>query len=46
MATTPTGIEIRLCDVCGRTHPVTREHCAECGIASLFSHAAHSREES
>lgn len=35
MNTTQTGIPIIDCD-CGRTHPITRRHCALCGRASLF----------
>lgn len=34
--TTPTGIPIRLCSVCGVTHPITRRHCTKCGRPSLF----------
>ena len=44
--TTPTGIPIEDCKTCGRRHPATREHCVECGAASLFPHAAHSTKES
>lgn len=34
--TTPTGIPIRLCTVCGKDHPITRRHCGKCGAASIF----------
>lgn len=44
VAETQTGIPIEMCELCGRTHPITRTHCAECGAPSLFEHAAHSRE--
>lgn len=33
---TPTGIPIRDCATCGRRHPITRRHCAGCGLAHLF----------
>lgn len=36
MKTTPTGIEIRLCRLCGYEHPVTRKHCVTCQHPSLF----------
>lgn len=39
--TTPTGIPIIGCETCGHTHPVTREHCPVCGLATLFGHEAH-----
>lgn len=35
-STTPTGIEIAHCDICGLSHPVTRRHCAWCKAPSLF----------
>ena len=38
MSTTQTGIPIIMCEVCGKSHPVTREHCAVCGLATLFGH--------
>lgn len=38
MTTTPTGIPIRDCETCGHRHPVSRDHCAICGRASLFCH--------
>lgn len=34
--TTPTGIPITLCETCEHTHPQNRDHCDECGRASLF----------
>lgn len=34
--TTPTGIRIERCGTCGHEHPVTRQHCTGCGIASVF----------
>lgn len=36
MTTTPTGIPIIECETCGKTHPVGREHCAQCGTGSAF----------
>lgn len=36
--TTPTGIPVTLCTDCNREHPVTRQHCPVCGLASLFGH--------
>lgn len=36
MNSTPTGIPILHCEECDRTHPITRNHCVECGIASAF----------
>lgn len=38
--TTPTGVPIIRCDVCGVPHPVWRRHCAECGRASAFINPA------
>lgn len=37
MTTTPTGIPVTACTTCGKTHPVTRRHCAVCGSASVFA---------
>ena len=36
--TTPSGVPILPCRVCGHTHPVTRTHCPMCGIPSAFPH--------
>ena len=33
-----TGIPIVVCETCGKRHPVTREHCRVCGLATLFGH--------
>ena len=33
---TPNGVPIRLCDQCGIEHPITRQHCADCGRPTLF----------
>lgn len=38
MVTTPTGIPIQHCGTCRHTHPITRRHCARCGLATLFGH--------
>lgn len=37
MTTTPTGIPITACAQCGHVHPVTRQHCEACGVASVFA---------
>lgn len=39
--TTQTGIPIIDCEQCGHRHPVTRNHCAICGLATLFGHEDH-----
>ena len=39
--TTPSGVPIMLCSVCGGTHPITRTHCPICGIPSSFPHKTH-----
>ena len=36
--TTPAGIPITDCGTCNRRHPVTRQHCPACGLATLFNH--------
>lgn len=36
--TTPTGVEVKLCGLCGREHAVTQKHCTACGRSSLFIH--------
>lgn len=36
--TTPTGAPITDCGTCNRRHPVTRQHCPTCGLATLFNH--------
>ena len=36
MKTTPTGIPIELCRLCGYEHPVTRKHCVTCDCPTLF----------
>ena len=36
--TAPTGTPITLCTDCNREHPITRQHCPVCGLASLFGH--------
>lgn len=41
MKTTPSGVPILPCRVCGHTHPVTRTHCPTCGIPSAFPHKTH-----
>ena len=33
---TPNGVPIRLCGQCGIEHPITRQHCADCGRPTLF----------
>ena len=38
---TQTGIPIVDCDECGKRHPVTRKHCENCGLATLFGHEEH-----
>lgn len=38
MDKTMTGIPVVECGTCGKRHPVTREHCAVCGMATLFGH--------
>lgn len=38
MDSTATGIPIECCDVCGGRHPLTRKHCPDCGLATLFGH--------
>lgn len=35
---TQTGIPIGDCAQCGRRHPLTRNHCPVCGLATLFGH--------
>lgn len=35
---TQMGIPIVGCELCGCRHPVTREHCEHCGLATLFGH--------
>lgn len=34
--TTPMGVPVIDCDVCGKRHPATRQHCPTCGMAHLF----------
>lgn len=36
MITTPTGIAIIDCPACHHRHPANRDHCADCGRASVF----------
>jgi len=36
MSTTPTGIPVTVCGLCGHRHPVTRTHCGTCGLAHVF----------
>lgn len=36
MTTTPTGVPIVDCPSCGRRHPITREHCDQCGMPTTF----------
>ncbi len=36
MTTTPTGIPITQCETCGIEHPITRNHCTDCGKPSMF----------
>ena len=36
MTTTPTGVPIIDCPTCGHRHPIIREHCSGCGLATLF----------
>ena len=38
MDKTMTGIPIVDCLECGFRHPVTRVHCVECGLATIFGH--------
>lgn len=35
---TPAGIPVGECGQCGRRHPLTRNHCRVCGLATLFGH--------
>ena len=37
-STTQTGIPIIDCEECGYRHPITRQHCPTCGLATLFNH--------
>jgi primosomal protein N' len=34
--TTPTGIPIINCPICGFQHPASRAHCPRCGLAHLY----------
>lgn len=43
--TTQTGIPVTCCDACGNRHPVTRMHCATCGLAHLFPCAQKGRRD-
>lgn len=36
--TTPIGVPIVDCALCGHRHPATRTHCPICGLATLFGH--------
>jgi predicted RNA-binding Zn-ribbon protein involved in translation (DUF1610 family) len=40
MNITMTGVPIVDCSECGFRHPVTRKHCAGCGLATIFGHDA------
>ena len=40
MDKTMTGIPIADCSKCGFRHPITRAHCIECGLATIFGHDA------
>lgn len=39
--TTQTGIPIEDCAICDHRHPVSRRHCATCGLAHLFPREGH-----
>lgn len=36
MTSTPTGIPVFRCDLCGVTHTATMRHCRKCGQPSHF----------